>query len=149
MDNGEWPSIREHRPATPTDLVLRDDRETLSPPGVSEKGRESPSAGLLPPGGRTKSARNLWGVLPAREAKCPHAPRSAGGPPTTPPGNSIVGLSRSEAAAKRQIRRPATNDREPRLSTWLELLDGGIKREEIGERARNVEQPTHVSPARG
>ena len=62
--------------------------------------------------------------------------------------NGRARLGRVDAAAFKQIcpARSATNDREPGLSTWLELVDGGIKRDEIGARARNVEQPTHVSP---
>ena len=39
MDNGGLPSIREHRPAAPTDPALRDDRETMPRPGMPEKGR--------------------------------------------------------------------------------------------------------------
>jgi len=31
MANGEWCFIREHRPAMPTDLALREDHNNISP----------------------------------------------------------------------------------------------------------------------
>jgi len=52
--------------------------------------------------GQEPPFRNLWGVLPAREAKCPHDPpigRRPSDPPTTPPP---AAPSSSGAAAKRQ-----------------------------------------------